>query len=418
MYFSVRKPKGSRNFRGKYRLNNGPRIYYVSLRTSNREVAIAKLKRIVHDRELESVGLIAPKSQRDAAERPLTEHLAEFLADLKARGRCRSHIAHTRQRLPRMFNECGWHRLRDVTADGFSNWRVKQDRLSAKTCNEYLGHAKAFFNWMERQGRITHNPLRAVGKAETRGKETFKRRALSREELLRLIAGSGKRGVVYALAGLTGLRRGEIEQLLWADVHLDVSKPYIDVRAATTKNKQPATIPLVQGMADALRELRAHKVGFTDLVFHLGVPSAATLAKDLVACGIPVVDSRGWRVDFHALRNTFISLMRTAGVSEGGRVLLARHSEWRQTDHYTDPESSSLFGEMGKLESLISAPILAPNFGKTGQNGSNPVQSDPPKKSAEIIAIDDGRTDLGKAVPSWEGRVAGGERGIRTPGRI
>jgi integrase len=202
-----------------------------------------------------------------------------------------------------------------------------------------------------------------VGKAETRGKETFKRRALTWDQLIHLVEGSGKRGVVYALAGLTGLRRGEIKQLLWADVHLDTARPYIEVRAATTKNKLATLIPLVPLLADALRELRAHKVAFTDLVFHLGVPSAKSLAKDLVDCGIPVTDSRGWRVDFHALRNTFISLLRTAGVSEGGRVKLARHSEWRQTDHYTDPHAA------GKSVANILAELRA-----TGAN-DRPIPS-------------------------------------------
>ena len=56
-------------------------------------------------------------------------------------------------------------------------------------------------------------------------------------------------------------------------------------------------------LAGAWRELRVHKVAFTVLVFHLGVPSPKPLAKDLIACGIPVEDSRGWRVDFHALRH-------------------------------------------------------------------------------------------------------------------
>ena len=93
---SVRRPKGSRNFRGKYRLSNGPKIYYVSLKTPFRHVAEENLKRIVREREEELAGLIAAKPLRDAAERPLAEHLAEFLADLKARGRCRSHVAHTR----------------------------------------------------------------------------------------------------------------------------------------------------------------------------------------------------------------------------------------------------------------------------------------------------------------------------------
>jgi hypothetical protein len=169
-------------------------------------------------------------------------------------------------------------------------------------------------------------------------------------------------------------------------------------------------VPLLAG---ALRELRVHKVAFTDLVFHLGVPSPKTLAKDLVACGIPVEDSRGWRVDFHALRHTFASLLANAGVSEAMRVNLTRHSEWKQTDHYTDPQSLSFFAEMEKLSAQTLAPILAPNSGKTGQNGGNPVQSDPPKKPAEIVAIDDGKTDLEHDEPTWKSGTDGAQGGTR-----
>ena len=159
-------------------------------------------------------------------------------------------------------------------------------------------------------------------------------------------------------------------------------------------------------------------MAFTDLVFPHGVPSAKTLAKDLVACGIPVTDSRGWRVDFHALRHTFASLLAHAGVSEAVRVKLTRHSEWKQTDHYTDPQSLPLFAEMAKMSAQSLAPILAPKFGKTGQNEGKPVPSDTPKEAAEIVAIDEGRTELDHAVPDLDRCTAGGERGIRTHGTL
>jgi integrase len=43
-----------------------------------------------------------------------------------------------------------------------------------------------------------------------------------------------------------------------------------------------------------------------------------------------------YRVDYHALRHTFASLLANVGVSELVRLKLARHSEWKQTDRYTD----------------------------------------------------------------------------------
>ena len=153
-----------------------------------------------------------------------------------------------------LFNECGWRQLRDVTPDGVEKWLAAQTTFSPKTLNEYIAHAKTFANWLERQGRIPSNPLRRVGKVPTEGRETFKRRALTLEEFLRLLTHCGSRRFPYALAVLTGLRRGELKRLLWADVHLADARPWIEVRAATTKNKRPATkVTLVRQVSDLTR---------------------------------------------------------------------------------------------------------------------------------------------------------------------
>ena len=45
--------------------------------------------------------------------------------------------------------------------------------------------------------------------------------------------------------------RGEIKQLMWSDVHLDAPRPFLEVRASTTKNKKGAVIPLVPALAQA-----------------------------------------------------------------------------------------------------------------------------------------------------------------------
>lgn len=91
-----------------------------------------------------------------------------------------------------------------------------------------------------------------------------------------------------------------------------------------------------------------------------------------------------------------------AGVSEAVRVKLARHSEWKQTDQYTDPQSLQLFIEIEKLNPQALAPILAPKSGKMcpkkGKSGNNPTDG----IAAKTVAIDDGRAGLGKAVPSWD----------------
>lgn len=45
-------------------------------------------------------------------------------------------------------------------------------------------------------------------------------------------------------APYTGLRRGELEKLVWADVQIANEKPHINARAVTTKNKKDAIVPL------------------------------------------------------------------------------------------------------------------------------------------------------------------------------
>ena len=82
------------------------------------------------------------------------------------------------------------------------------------------------------------------------------RRASSDEDIRRLLEVSGSRAVVYFFAVLTGLRRAEIAALLWSDVHLDASVPFVHVRASTTKNHLEAFIKLHPDLVPVLCSLR------------------------------------------------------------------------------------------------------------------------------------------------------------------
>lgn len=155
------KRAGSRYYRGKYRLSNGPRWYDVALRVEQKELADAKLQKLVREKEQELLGWLPPKPLRDAAQSPITEHLAEYVEDLAAQGFSKKHVALSRNRVQRLCNECGWRLLRDITPDGFTRWRARQS-FAPKTCNEYLGLTSAFLNWMENAGRIAKNPWRPL----------------------------------------------------------------------------------------------------------------------------------------------------------------------------------------------------------------------------------------------------------------
>ena len=394
----VFRQKGSRVYRVRYRLSNGPKTYDEPLHTHLKEVADAKARALVEEKERELAGLLDPKPLRDAAKRPIHEHLTEYVADL-AGGTGKDHVVHARQRLKKVIAACGWQLLGEMSPDGLAKWLVTQGKLSLKTKNEYLGHFVAFSNWLIARDRLAQNPFAKLKRFDSRGRETFKRRALLLPEFLALLEKCGDRRLTYALAGFTGLRRGELRKLLWADVHLEVPCPFIEARAATTKNRLAAMIPLVTPLVELLKAVKGSSAG---LVLPNGVPSAKTLVKDLTVAGIAVVDERGWRVDFHALRHTFVSFLENAEVPEGARMRLARHSTLKMTNNYTDPKSVPLFAGMEKLSLLLPSSIASLNFGKSSPNEGNVVQSEIPHEVVEEVDFRGETEFLGKAVPSWE----------------
>src|SRR6266702_1263208 len=76
----------SRIYRGRYRVDPSDRIKEVSLRTNDKQVARERLKQMVLEEQRERDGLIAPKEEREAAKRPIIEHICDFVSDRRSVG--------------------------------------------------------------------------------------------------------------------------------------------------------------------------------------------------------------------------------------------------------------------------------------------------------------------------------------------
>ena len=230
-------------------------------------MANKRAQEFIQEKEREAAGIIEPKLMREAAQRSLVEHLNDYEADLVARGRAGRGGRGARllkSRITRLLTDNRWQRPADITADSFINWRKRQTD-GARTQNHYLQGAISFLNWLERAGRIKFNPLKNVGKVDERGKKKRVRRAFTDEELRKLIAGSGPRGIIYFTAARTGLRWEELRQLTWGDVRLNEQTPQLCVRAETTKNKKADTIPLTT-FAAATRRLPLSTLGMLQYI--------------------------------------------------------------------------------------------------------------------------------------------------------
>jgi hypothetical protein len=202
--------------------------------------------------------------------------------------------------------------------------------------------------------------------------------------------------------------------LLWGDIVLDEGNSHVRVRASISKNKKEARIPLVQELEILLAEFRPGSAGEADKVFVKGVPRCRTLRKDLDAADIPYVDGSGRYADFHSLRFTFNTWMQRKGFVPRVAQELMRHSDRRLTDKvYTDTNLLPLQQSMRNISQ--DAPlmhILMHISGKTGQDGSRVVASDPQGESAQTaVPVPSGR-ELSLSVRDQEMvEVAGVEPG-------
>lgn len=131
-----RASKSRENYRGRYKLPGMTKVADAPLHTTDKRIAEARLRQIVVEKERELAGILAPKVQRDAANRPLAEHVDDFIADLKARGRSKEYFEPVKWRIRRLMKQCGWSLLRDISSESFIAWRCRQgDAMSAKTLN-------------------------------------------------------------------------------------------------------------------------------------------------------------------------------------------------------------------------------------------------------------------------------------------
>ncbi len=325
---------------------------------------------------------ILPNAKLDAA-RPLGDQIADYIAAMRALGRVESHCQNSRRFLERMAKECRWTRVTDITPDSILKWRdnlqqtvkagiadstvAKPKPASARTKNAYVKAARSFVNWMMRQGRMNANPVNNIGNVEERGREVRVRRALTDDEVSRLLGVAGDYSTVYLLALTTGLRRGELKALQWADIHLGAVRPFINVRASISKNHSTANMFLRQDVIDALRANAGADAGRV-----CKMPGRKRFKSHLAAAKIPAKDSTGRVVDFHALRHTYITALHRAGVSPRVAMELARHSRMELTmKTYTDATM------LATADALDALPAWPPRTGESPPQAMLATGTDP-----------------------------------------
>jgi integrase len=358
--------------------------------------------------------------------KPLATHFADYLDHQRAKEVHPRRVADTESQLKRIAAECNFIAPTDLDALKLERWLTTQfGNMSAATRNEYRAAIVGFCNWAVRNRRMLANPLANVPIANVKLNPQRKRRALTEQELTRLIhvarqrpliekmtirrgANKGKllanvqervrteleclgweRALIYKTLVLTGLRKGELASLTAEQLHLDGPHPYAVLDAADEKNRQGNSIPIRSDLAADLRHWLAHKLtrlkeqargGEGAILRMAGVPSRLSadtpvfkvpaglvriLNRDLKLAGIPKRDERGRTIDVHALRHSFGTLLSKCGVAPRIAQAAMRHSKIDLTMNvYTDPK---LLDVHGALNALPPLPLSAGPLGERNE---------------------------------------------------
>jgi len=347
-----RKGRKSAYWCCRFRLKDWLKARTFPLHVTDKRVAGQEAEKLLRNLEQEAAGIAVPRLLRDSAQSPIAVHLKAFLADLDAKGSASNTLSKYRNGIKLQCKRCGWVFVKDASAQSFTQWRV-QSALKPKTLNDALSNASRFFNWMVDQRLILENPLKHVGCVQDRSPREF-RRALSPGDAQKLLnAAPSHRAIVYLTILYTGLRSSEMKGLKWENFDLEADQPCVRVPSSISKNRKATIHGLHANLAAALGQFRPEAAGPNDYVFRGLVPRIPTFKKDLAAAGIPFEDEHGRRMDIHALRKTFGTMLAVSGAALRTCMELMRHSESRLTEKvYTDASHLPLQAALDRLPSL------------------------------------------------------------------
>lgn len=284
-----------------------------------------------------------------ACVQPLTELSELWMTHLDETGRNVQHIRQCQRYVSYICKRCHFVYISDICADKVQSFlfQMKSDGLSARTVNAHLVGIKSFINWLVKQGMLADNPLKSLGKYNEAVDKRVDRRAMTEDEINKLLSHcteAGKhhgltgleRELVYRLALEVGLRYGELETLTRGCLNLE-EKGSLKLEARNTKSKRADVLPLLPELCAKLSgylELVARS--YDDRLFPLWKDRGAEmLHADLLAAGIEINTSRG-KLDFHSLRHTCATRMTLAGVTSQLTKKIMRHSSIKTTmDYYT-----------------------------------------------------------------------------------
>lgn len=383
----------------KYR-DHDQKVRTVSTGCKDKENASQFLRNLERRTEQVEVGVITKEEIRRVEETKsvsLATHVGDYVSTLTG---SKQHRKEVRRYLDLLIEALDWSALADLRRDGLELWLHGQfeNGRSARSCNAYRMAASGFCTWLVEVKRLAGNPFSGLKKFDEEADSRRPRRALTPDELARLLEAariapkrpglksgrtSGRpaerfsgndRAELYEFLAATGLRMNEVRLLRVSDLNLGGKSPRIELRGSTTKNGKADFIPFTPEVIAMLRR-RVDGLKPSDPAFDIPADLIKRFHADCKRAGIKQIDDRGKRIDLHALRKTFGTRLAKAGVPLTVTQRLMRHSNPKLTSNlYTDVLPPDLHGAVEAMAPIAqsSSKVVA----KVVATSGTPIQSE------------------------------------------
>ena len=284
----------------------------------------------------------------------------------------------------------------DRASMGALGSRPLKERVSLRTVHYEIEVLRTFFRFAVKRNYLFANPMEHV-----EGLHLPKRslpKFMTAEELsLFFAACDPEERRVFSILFLSGMRRGELQNLEWSDVRFDLGILMIQEKESWRPKTDERVIPLSAALREVLlEERRKRKSDRWVIATRTGGPETHLLEKVKSICRRAGIAPRAATV--HALRHSFGAHLRMAGVPLPNIADLMGHRDLKTTQIYAKVEVEHLRAALSHLGPLVPA------------KGVSPVCVTPARKEALPLSKSSKQMTCGLR------SGIGGEGGIRTLG--
>src|SRR3989338_1774184 len=315
-----------------------------SLKTTNKEIAQAKLAKLIEKVERREVGW-------DSNDKPVDEYLKEYLTYCE-----NEHTLKSYSNKKRILNDfvavSKVKKLRQITPEIIESYKAKRGLTVKKaSVNKDIAVLKAFLNRAVMLGHLAHNPAQYIKRLK---EEEHQIQFLSDEAVKKLLAAaSPKFRQIIVVFLLTGMRLGEFLELRSADIDFRRKQIIIQNKEGwTTKNKKPRVIPMHSVVERILQGLPK------DGKYVFPSESGNTLRSYIHQELSRYAKNAGIKANFKIFRSTFASNLVMSGVDIYAVSKLLGHHDVKITEkHYAHLTPDYLGKSITKLN-FMSGKII------------------------------------------------------------